>query len=100
MSEIKTVHTVRVPDVTLLISITMDEGDCDVIFEDFVSPEKKDSQDHDAIKVLEKSIMEGLLSSIASTLRDMGHLEDTPVEHQEGNVVYLKTPLSQENDDA
>ena len=85
MSEVKTVHTVRVPDCTLVIFVTMDEGDCEISFEDFFSLEKEDSQDHDAIKVLGKSIME---------------VVDICIERQEGNVVYLKTPLSQEDDDA
>jgi hypothetical protein len=102
MSEVKTVHTVRVPDCTLVIFVTMDEGDCEISFEDFFSLEKEDSQDHDAIKVLGKSIMEVVDICIESTLREMGHepYKSTFVERQEGNVVYLKTPLSQEDDDA
>ena len=102
MSEVKTVHTVRIPDCTLAIFITMEDGDCEISFEDFFSPEKEGSQDHDAIKVLGKSMMELVDVCIESTLSEMGNESygSTFVERQEGNVVYLKTPLSQEDDDA
>jgi hypothetical protein len=102
MSEVKTVHMVRIPDCTLAIFVTMEEGDCEISFEDFFSPEKEDSQDHDAIKVLGKSIMEVVDICIETTLSEMSHgsYGGPSVERQEGNVVYLKTPLSEENDDA
>ena len=102
MSEIKVIHTARIPDCTLAILVTMDEGDCQISFEDFFSTEKENSQDHDAIKVLGKSIMEVIDICIENTLQEMGHTskEDISVDREEGNVVYLKTPLSQEDGDA
>ena len=102
MSEVKTIHTLRIPDCTLGIFITMEDGNCAISFDDFFSPEKEGSQDHDAVRVLGKSIMEVIDITIEATLKEMGHepYEETFVERQEGNVVFLKTPLSQEDDDA
>tara|TARA_R110002073_G_scaffold138425_3_gene288082 strand:- start:209 stop:499 length:291 start_codon:yes stop_codon:yes gene_type:complete len=83
-------HIANIPDCSMMILVTHDGIDIQITCGDFVSPDVKDSKEHEMIKDIGASMMEMVQDVIGYAIEETE--EPTTVDVKD-NVIYLNKKI-------